>query len=163
MSCSRLACKITAAYGRVKGGDKKPLPQPFQTLYTGKWIMYNNGPVTASSFSFQKRTAVPIKEAVAAFLLYFQPPLAVFLDFNSFPNILRPEFPMCSTPVCGILCGQKQSLAGAIPAGLCGILGSLLFHSVNNTKTALGPPHEVECHNQRKQPAQREIFREARS
>ena len=90
MSCSRLACKITAAYGRVKGGDKKPLPQPFQTLYTGKWIMYNNGPVTASSFSFQKRTAVPIKEAVAAFLLYFQSPLAVFLDFNSFPNILHP-------------------------------------------------------------------------
>ena len=43
---------------------------------------------------------------------------------------------MCSTPVCGILCGQRQSLAGAIPAGLCGILGSLLFHSVNNTKTA---------------------------
>ena len=84
VSCSRLACKITAAYGRVKGGDKKPLPQPFQTLYTGKWIMYNNGPVTASSFSFQKRTAVQIKEAVAAFLLYFQSPLAVFLDFNSF-------------------------------------------------------------------------------
>ena len=97
MSCSRLACKITAAYGRVKGGDKKPLLQPFQTLYTGKWIMYNNGPVTASSFSFQKRTAVPIKEAVAAFLLYFQSPLAVFLDFNSFPNILRSEFPLCST------------------------------------------------------------------
>lgn len=116
MSCSRLACKITAAYGRVKGGDKKPLPQPFQTLYTGKWIMYNNGPVTASSFSFQKRTAVPIKEAVAAFLLYFQSPLAVFLDFNSFPNILRPEFPLCSTHAYGILCGQRQSLAKAAPA-----------------------------------------------
>ena len=70
---------------------------------------------------------------------------------------------MCSTPVCGILCGQRQSLAGAIPAGLCGILGSLLFHSVNNTKTALGPPHEVGCHNQRKQTARREIFREERS
>lgn len=103
-------------YGRVKGGDKKPLPQPFQTLYTGKWIMYNNGPVTASSFSFQKRTAVPIKEAVAAFLLYFQSPLAVFLDFNSFPNILRPEFPLCSTHAYGILCGQRQSLAKAAPA-----------------------------------------------
>lgn len=103
-------------YGRVKGGDKKPLPQPFQTLYTGKWIMYNNGPVTASSFSFQKRTAVPIKEAVAAFLLYFQPPLAVFLDFNSFPNILRPEFPLCSTHAYGILCGQRQSLAKAAPS-----------------------------------------------
>ena len=52
---------------------------------------------------------------------------------------------MCSTPVCGILCGQRQSLAGAIPAGLCGILGDPLFHSVNNTKTALGPPHEVDA------------------
>lgn len=79
-------------------------------------IMYNNGPVTASSFSFQKRTAVPIKEAVAAFLLYFQSPLAVFLDFNSFPNILRPEFPLCSTHAYGILCGQRQSLAKAAPA-----------------------------------------------
>ena len=78
--------------------------------------MYNNGPVTASSFSFQKRTAVPIKEAVAAFLLYFQSPLAVFLDFNSFPNILRPEFPLCSTHAYGILCGQRQSLAKAAPA-----------------------------------------------
>jgi len=65
--------------------------------------------------------------------------------------------------LCGILCGQRQSLAGAIPAGLCGILGSLLFHSVNNTKTALGLPHEVGRHNQRKQPARREIFREERS
>ena len=78
--------------------------------------MYNNGPVTASSFSFQKRTAVPIKEAVAAFLLYFQSPLAVFLDFNSFPNILRPEFSLCSTHAYGILCGQRQSLAKAAPA-----------------------------------------------
>ncbi len=85
------------------------------------------------------------------------------LDFNSFPNILRPEFPMCSTPVCGILCGQRQSLAGAIPAGLCGILGIPLFHSMNNTKTAPGPPQEVGCHNQRKQTARREIFREERS
>ena len=62
------------------------------------------------------------------------------LDFNSFPNILRPEFPMCSTPVCGILCGQKQSLAGAIPAGLCGILGIPLFHSGNNTKSPEATP-----------------------
>ena len=100
----------------INDSIKKPLPQPFQTLYTGKWIMYNNGPVTASSFSFQKRTAVPIKEAVAAFLLYFQSPLAVFLDFNSFPNILRPEFPLCSTHAYGILCGQRQSLAKAAPA-----------------------------------------------
>ena len=92
MSCSRLACKITAAYGRVKGGDKKPLPQPFQTLYTGKWIMYNNGPVTASSFSFQKRTAVPIKEAVAAFLLYFQSPLAVFSILILFLTSCGPSF-----------------------------------------------------------------------
>ncbi len=85
------------------------------------------------------------------------------LEFNSFSNILRPEFPMCSTPVCGILCGQRQSLAGAIPAGLCGILGIPLFHSMNNTKTAPGPPQEVGCHNQRKQTARREIFREERS
>ena len=47
---------------------------------------------------------------------------------------------MCSTPVCGILCGQRQSLAGVIPAGLCGILGIPLFQSMNNTKTAPGPP-----------------------
>ena len=47
---------------------------------------------------------------------------------------------MCSTPVCGILCGQRQSLAGVIPAGLCGILGIPLFQSMNNTKTAPGHP-----------------------
>ena len=47
---------------------------------------------------------------------------------------------MCSTPVCGILCGQRQSLAGASPARLCGILGSLLFHSGNNTKSRRGHP-----------------------
>ena len=87
------------------------------------------------------------QKAAAAFLLHFQSSLAVFLDFNSFSNILRPEFSMCSTHVCGILCGQRQSLAGAIPAGLCGILGSLLFHSVNNTKTAPSP-RAVGC-NQR--------------
>ena len=58
---------------------------------------------------------------------------------------------------------ELVGLAGAIPAGLCGILGSPLFHSMNNMKTAPRPPHEVGCHNQRKQPAQREIFREARS
>ena len=51
------------------------------------------------------------QKAAAAFLLHFQSSLAVFLDFNSFSNILRPEFPMCSTHVCGILCGQRQSLA----------------------------------------------------
>ena len=32
---------------------------------------------------------------------------------------------MCSTHVCGILCGQRQSLAGAIPAGLCAALQDL--------------------------------------
>ena len=47
---------------------------------------------------------------------------------------------MCSTPVCGVLCGQMQSLAGAIPAGLCGIPGSPLFHSMNNTKSRRGHP-----------------------
>ena len=56
---------------------------------------------------------------------------------------------MCSTPDCGILCGQKQIRAGAIPAGLCGILGIPLFHSMNNTKTASRLPHAVGCHNRR--------------
>lgn len=51
------------------------------------------------------------QKAAAAFLLHFQSSLAVFLDFNSFSNILRLEFPMCSTHACGILCGQRQSLA----------------------------------------------------
>ena len=48
---------------------------------------------------------------------------------------------MCSAPVCGILCGQRQSLAGAIPAGFCDILGIPLFHSMNNMKTA--PRHPM--------------------
>ena len=78
-------------------------------------------------------------------------------------NISRPVFSMCPTPVCGSLCGQKQSLAGAIPAGLCRIHSIPPFHSMNNMKTAPGPPHEVGCHNQRKQPARREIFWEERS
>ena len=47
------------------------------------------------------------QKAAAAFLLHFQSSLAVFLDFNSFLNILRPEFSMCSTPACGVLCGQR--------------------------------------------------------
>ena len=47
------------------------------------------------------------QKAAAAFLLHFQSSLAVFLDFNSFLNILRPEFSMCSTPTCGVLCGQR--------------------------------------------------------
>ena len=55
---------------------------------------------------------------------------------------------MCPTPVCGILCGQRQRLAGAIPAGLCGIFGSPLFHSMNNMKTVRGPPREVGCHKE---------------
>ena len=55
------------------------------------------------------------QKAAAAFLLHFQSSLAVFLDFNSFLNILRPEFSMCSTPACGVLCGQRQRLAGAAP------------------------------------------------
>ena len=55
---------------------------------------------------------------------------------------------MCSAPVCGILCGQKQSLAGAIPAGLCRILRIPLFHSMNNMKTVRGPPREVGCHKE---------------
>ena len=106
--------KRTAMTGIVP----KDVPMPMVTTrpMSVMTVMYNNGPVTASSFSFQKRTAVPIKEAVAAFLLYFQSPLAVFLDFNSFPNILRPEFPLCSTHAYGILCGQRQSLAKAAPA-----------------------------------------------
>ena len=89
--------------------------------------------------------------------------------FSGFLSILIPfltscaRILMCSAPVCGILCGQKQSLAGAIPAGLRRILRILLFHSMNNTKTVPGAPHEVGCHNQRKQPARRGIFREDRS
>ena len=62
------------------------------------------------------------------------------LNSNFFPNILWPTSPMCSTPACGILWGQKQSLAGAIPAGLGGILGIPLFHSGNNTKSRRGHP-----------------------
>ena len=61
------------------------------------------------------------------------------LDFNSFPNILWPVFPMCSTPVCGILCGQKKNLAGAIPAERCGILSGSLFHSMRHHENRVGP------------------------
>ena len=104
------------------------------------------------------------QRATALFFLYFS---AVFGDFLSilipFLTSCDPRPPMCSTPVCGILCGQKQCLAGVIPAGLCRILRIPLFSSMNNMKTAPRPPHEVGCHNQRKQPARREIFREERS
>ena len=56
------------------------------------------------------------QRTTAIFFLHF---LAVFSGFLSilipFLTSFDPRPPMCSTPVCGILCGQKQSLAGAAP------------------------------------------------
>lgn len=62
------------------------------------------------------------------------------LDFNSFPNALWSAFPMCSTPVCGFLCGQKQCFARAIPVQLCGILGISMLQSMRHHGNRVGPP-----------------------
>ena len=43
------------------------------------------------------------------------------------------------------------------------VFSASLFSTRGTTRNHPRPPHEVGCHNQRKQPAQREIFREERS
>ena len=48
---------------------------------------------------------------------------------------------MYYTPVCGILCGQKQSLAGAAPAGLCRILGHQFLHLMEQGELPKEEPH----------------------
>ena len=75
------------------------IPQSLQKI---KWQIE-----AAAVTLFVPKTHRCNQKAAAAFLLHFQSSLAVFLDFNSFLNILRPEFSMCSTPACGVLCGQR--------------------------------------------------------
>ncbi len=105
-----------------------------------------------------------LQRVTAIFFLYF---LAVF---SSFFSILIPFLTSCGSylpcvPHLSVAFYVVKSKASPeqFRQGFAVFSASRFFPSVNNTKTALGPPHEVGCHNQRKQPARREILREERS